>query len=734
MANKQFKTTLWVIVIVFLLLSSGAILLLVLYKPSGTGGAGVRIGILDSGLNLDTTFQGHKTSRELKNKVALTRNFATTDYGFDENYTIVDDTVGHHGTVIALQIAGNTLGIAPEAELVIARCVDSEGVAAYEAVLAAFRWIVDEGEVDIVNISLGGEIIKNDTIVEEINKATYEKGVLTVISAGNSGDDTGYALSSINGPADALQAISVGAYDAYGLASYSSIGPLKNHIIKPDLLDTGFSINAIGTSFAAPKIAAKAALLLSWAREQGYQTSPGLLKAALMKSTGTEIVYLEHYGGAGIPNIEEAKQIITIAPKVNNKPMVSFILPRIIPFEINTLFKNDIWSFPLTLISSFEQQFTISNITESGTSIINIPDIVTINQTGIVDCKFIVPSDYTAENHFERIVFESENDNLLSVNVTVQHIIDPVLRIGFDVCFSAWEYDHLLGQFVQMRNYLADEDVALVELTSPDNYSDLSSFDALILADPNSYGAKFNAEEHIETYYIPFTDTVIDSLVEFVNQGNGLFILTTDNSSSALFETNKLLNNFNITAEEISFPKASILSDTNIVSITNLTETHPVMIGIDGFDYYGGTLNITGPYAEAIAWGYADISENEVSLYKWLPVVAAYEAPTLDAGRVLVTGSNFMIDNYGINNEYIATDNFDYLLNVISWITNSTFLLNPTSISSNNLYKTIQYQYLDGVMTTNSAIITLNTQTFEYSLITTNIVLVVEMKRRRHNN
>ncbi len=730
MASKQrYNTTLWTIVIIFLVISASGILFLTFYIPQGSGGKGVKIAILDTGINMDAKIAGYKISNHLGDRVILTKNFATTEYGFDKNYTIVDDTDVQHGTVIALTIAGKADGIAPESELIIGRCVDSDGSASYEALLAAFLWAVDEAEADIVNISLGGEILYNDTIVEAINRATLEKGVLTVVSAGNSGDDLRYSLSSINGPADALQAISVGAVDYLGVSYYSSLGPLKDHRIKPDLLDSGFALNVLGTSFAAPKIAAKAALLLSWCREQGYVSSPGLLKAALMRSADANAEYLAQYGGAGFPSVEGAKKLITDATKVNDVPILSYILPGELPFGISKVFQEDIWSFPLTVISSQEMVYTItSNIITPSESILSIASTFTNNQSGILDCYIDVPSDFTpTDNYFEQIRFESQYDEIIHLNISVE-VLEPVVRIGFDVYHSLWSIDHLLGQFLEMRDYLADESIALIELGSPENYTDLSSYDAVILPDPNSYGLRFNSTNQIENFYRPFSNDTITALVDFVNDGNGLFVLTTDDDSSNLTETNRLLQNFNITATEFSIPSLEVdPSDGNydVVEITNFLQNHPVTAGITSIDYYGAILNITGDNAQEIAWGNDAFSTLR-------PVLAGFNTSLYSSGRVLISGSNFMIDNWGINNKYEATENLEFLYNAISWITNTTFDLhissNPSQSDVFTIYKNSPKQLGINTVTIINSVQSISILNFG---ITLNVIALAEEKKKK---
>lgn len=729
MASKQrYNTTLWTIVIIFLVIAASGILFLTLYIPQGSGGKGVKIAILDTGINMDARISGHKVSNRLNDRVILTKNFATTEYGFDQNYTIVDDTDSQHGTVIALTIAGKADGIAPESELIIGRCVDSNGTASYEALLAAFLWAVNEGEADIVNISLGGEILSNDTVVKAINQATEEKGVLTVVSAGNSGDDLRYSLSSINGPADALQSITVGAVDYLGVSYYSSLGPLKDHRIKPDLLDSGYAFGILGTSFAAPKIAARAAVLLSWCREQGYESSPGLLKAALMRSAAVNNHYLEQYAGAGLPSVEEAKRLITDATKVNDVPILTAISPKELPFGISEVFQGDIWSFPLTIISSQEMDYTITSNLHSNDSIISIANTFTNNQSGILDCYIDVPFDFTPINdYYEQLTFESQYGEIIHLNISVD-VLEPIVRIGFDVCHSLWSMDHLLGQFLEMRNYLADESIALVELTDPNNYTDLSSFDAVILPDPNTYGLRFNTSNQIDNFYKPFSNETITALVDYVNNGNGLFVLTTDGDSSNITETNRLLENFNITLTEFNIPSIEVNHSSgnyNVVEITNFIANHPVTAGIYSIDYYGAVLNVTGDNAQELAWGLDATSSLQ-------PVLVGFNTSLYSSGRVLVSGSNFMIDNWGINNEYDATDNLDFLYNAISWVTNTTLDLHISSKPSQSdvftSYKNSPQHFGINTVTTINSTIQINTLNFGINL---DVLSLPEEKKNR---
>ena len=181
MAEGQFKTTLMTIIIIFLVLATGAVIFVIVYNPPVTGGAGVRIAILDSGLDMDAKLANYKVSKELQDAtILMQKSFVTTEYGYAQNKSYVDDTTYRHGSTVALTIAGRSVGFAPQASLIIGRCADTDGSATYSSIIAAFNWAVDEGEADIINISLGGEIIFNDTLIDQINQAESDLGQKSV--------------------------------------------------------------------------------------------------------------------------------------------------------------------------------------------------------------------------------------------------------------------------------------------------------------------------------------------------------------------------------------------------------------------------------------------------------------------------------------------------------------------------------------------------------------------------
>src|ERR1051326_6137364 len=149
-------------------------------------GSGVTIAVLDSGID-----KNHK-SFATTGKIKFSKDFT------GENRT--DDPWGH-GTHVAALAAGNGAptsgayeGIAPGANLVNLRVLNSQGVGRVSNVLAALDWLIaNKGtySVDVVNMSIGTLAInsyQDDPICNAVRKLV-DAGVVVVAAAGNSGKD-----------------------------------------------------------------------------------------------------------------------------------------------------------------------------------------------------------------------------------------------------------------------------------------------------------------------------------------------------------------------------------------------------------------------------------------------------------------------------------------------------------------------------------------------------------------
>ena len=187
-----------------------------------------------------------------------------------------------HGTMVLSTMGGfvdgQLVGTAPDASYYL--FITEDG--ATETPLELSLWVeaaeeADKLGVDIITTSLGYTTFDNpnyDFTYADMNGTTsyiskgvdiaFSRGMICVVSAGNSGSSSWHYISS---PADAVNALAIGAVNASGnYASFSSQGPSFDQRVKPDVVAQGANpyvatpsgtiINgASGTSFSGPIIA-----------------------------------------------------------------------------------------------------------------------------------------------------------------------------------------------------------------------------------------------------------------------------------------------------------------------------------------------------------------------------------------------------------------------------------------------------------------------------------------------
>jgi subtilisin family serine protease len=201
-------------------------------------GAGVRIAILDTGV--DPTHPD-LDDQDFRNWSSLLPNppkvVARRDFNGGGCLGLAQDGHGH-GTHVAGIAAGTgegtptgddngrVTGIAPGAELAVAKVLTDAGAGINSDLIAAMEWaaLPDTGDVtgcagigaDIVNLSLGSEARPDrlnsgsdvDMVSVFLNALAVKYGTLFVAAAGNSGPFVG---SDLEAPGSAAQALSVAA-------------------------------------------------------------------------------------------------------------------------------------------------------------------------------------------------------------------------------------------------------------------------------------------------------------------------------------------------------------------------------------------------------------------------------------------------------------------------------------------------------------------------------------------
>jgi subtilisin family serine protease len=154
-----------------------------------TTGAGVRIGIVDTGVDM--------SQDDLLGKVvAQTAIVSQPAQGCAQPSSAQDDN-GHGTHVAGIATASGAYGVygvAPGASLVVAKVLDCQGGGTYQDVVSGIQWVVAHG-ARIVNLSLGdagtGLVDQSQLTGNQLAsalQAAWNAGAIPVVAAGNNSD------------------------------------------------------------------------------------------------------------------------------------------------------------------------------------------------------------------------------------------------------------------------------------------------------------------------------------------------------------------------------------------------------------------------------------------------------------------------------------------------------------------------------------------------------------------
>lgn len=267
---------------------------------TGTAGASVPIGVIDTGLNVD-----HVDISSNRRSICGA-NFVPRSDRREEDQDLWLDYDGH-GTAVTGIVAGSgsskpvNAGMAPLVQDIrFAKALGSTGRASALGWVRALDWLATPtscgGDIPrkplVLNSSLGvsSEIWEARSYMErKIDASVWSARQLFVTSAGNGSD---VVFSSMAG---AKNALGVGAVQNVGdIAGYSSVGPTYDGRLTPNVVGT-FDILAAagrgsqdgmvqfgGTSAASPSVVGVAALVMDAVPE--LKEEPAALRARLMAS------------------------------------------------------------------------------------------------------------------------------------------------------------------------------------------------------------------------------------------------------------------------------------------------------------------------------------------------------------------------------------------------------------------------------------------------------------------
>jgi thermitase len=242
----------------------------------------VRVAVIDSGADV--------THPDLKGQIVAARSFVGGSPADDQG----------HGTFVAGEIAAavddghGIAGLAPAANLLVAKVVRPDGSVSTRAEARAIRWAVKLG-AKVINVSLGGLRDPQDPFFNGYSKVEQQavddavaNGVLVVAAVGNNKFAPVKPWKYESYPAALPHVLGVGSYGRDGdVSTFSNQDPVYVDVVAPgeDMFsvfprpltstnkgcdEQGYSScgpkdyrHAAGTSFSAPQVSAAAATLFS---------------------------------------------------------------------------------------------------------------------------------------------------------------------------------------------------------------------------------------------------------------------------------------------------------------------------------------------------------------------------------------------------------------------------------------------------------------------------------------
>ena len=220
---------------------------------SETMGAGIKVGVIDTGIDIN--------HEDLRGNIKGYANFTSSD-----RKNIIDEN--GHGTHVAGIIAAKrnnigVVGVAPKADLYIAKAFDKDGRADFDAIRDSIIWMMEQN-VDVINMSFSSN--NSNTQYQQVISEASRQGITLVCAAGNRGKGETQNTNTVGYPARFDQTIAVIAVDVQKRrADFSSVGPEAEIAAAGKEIYSCYPDNKYatlsGTSMATPVIAGAVALL-----------------------------------------------------------------------------------------------------------------------------------------------------------------------------------------------------------------------------------------------------------------------------------------------------------------------------------------------------------------------------------------------------------------------------------------------------------------------------------------
>ncbi|MHA1290156.1 MAG: hypothetical protein ACTSPB_22475, partial [Candidatus Thorarchaeota archaeon] len=151
----------------------------------------------------------------------------------------------------------------------------------------------------------------------------------------------------------------------------------------------------------------------------------------------------------------------------------------------------------------------------------------------------------------------------------------------------------------------------------------------------------------VTSYFLPFSENEKQAYEDYYNSGGGIFVAGLADTSLNVTSLNEFLSwtGFALTSNQVPSGDDPVLID--------IIDSHIITSGTNGFHYHGATISIPTD-GDTLAW------------YGAMPIMGYKEGA--NDGKLVITGSNFFLDNYGLLGLYSGVDdNARLALRIVLW-------------------------------------------------------------------
>jgi len=299
---------------------------------------------------------------------------------------------------------------------------------------------------------------------------------------------------------------------------------------------------------------------------------------------------------------------------------------------------------------------------------VGAPLVVQVNQTGSFEVRVHVLSDRRITGLRLTITLSAPDYNYIYASLLFDADL-PLARAAFEISHTPWDQDSMYGQFRELYRLTTELGVAVEEIRDPARLTieNLQQYDILFILDPCAYQVRVVDDRFVMERFRRYSAEEIGAIEEYWQSGGKVFLIGLGNSSLDLSAINVLLRRFNMTFRYDSIPGITIIVNGHVTTqeITDIYD-HPATQGVTSFDYYGCSVEIgVGVYPLATVT-VSLLDENGTRVSDNRTVLAALE--NANGGKVIVTGSNFFVDNWGLLGLYKSRENAKLTRQIVLWL------------------------------------------------------------------